>query len=336
MDNLLKKLVSDEKKIDRKLYSSGPYWNYKNSKAIIEINRTGLDNFRGLNSGIGTSYADNLVLDVRNEFNVKGRLIGKFLSLPLIKTIFNAQLHATNVHIDRYLKNLSIVYKNNKNVINLLNKYKFEKTTSFGCVQKFIYNKKEFSTRYLEMADVIDKLGDFFDFSKINSFFEIGGGFGANIHFLLTNFPNIKKIIYLDTVPNIYVGTQYLKNFFGNQVKDYLHLRNFNKIDFSLNNELEILCIPPWLIEKLGDLNIDHFHNANSFVEMPENIVKNYCDYLKKLKVKEISLISYDNFDPKTTFNPEKLNNFFENKLKVSWFESIIEEYNRKQIFLTN
>ena len=67
MDNLLKKLVSDEKKIDRKLYSSGPYWNYKNSKAIIEINRTGLDNFRGLNSGIGTSYADNLAFFITLE-----------------------------------------------------------------------------------------------------------------------------------------------------------------------------------------------------------------------------------------------------------------------------
>ena len=31
---------------------------------------------------------------------------------------------------------------------------------------------------------------------KTKSFFEIGGGFGANIHFLVTNFSNIKKILY--------------------------------------------------------------------------------------------------------------------------------------------
>ena len=37
---LLKELIKDEKKIDRKLYSSGPFWDYKNSRAINEINNT--------------------------------------------------------------------------------------------------------------------------------------------------------------------------------------------------------------------------------------------------------------------------------------------------------
>ena len=40
-----------------------------------------------------------------------------------------------------------------------------------------------------------------------------------NVHFLLTNFPNIKKVLYLDVVPNIYVGTEYLKYFYKDQVK---------------------------------------------------------------------------------------------------------------------
>ena len=35
--------------------------------------------------------------------------------------------------------------------------------------------------------------------------------------------------------------------------------KNFSKISFSKNDELEILCIPPWLIEKV-DTEIDHFH----------------------------------------------------------------------------
>ena len=73
------------------------------------------------------------------------------------------------------------------------------------------------------MAHRIDILSKTFDFKNIKSFFEIGGGFGANIHFLLTNFSNIKKIIYLDVVPNIYVGPEYLKYFYGKSVKDYLN-----------------------------------------------------------------------------------------------------------------
>ena len=36
---LLDLLIKDEKKIDKELYSSGPYWNYKNRRAIIEIKK---------------------------------------------------------------------------------------------------------------------------------------------------------------------------------------------------------------------------------------------------------------------------------------------------------
>ena len=39
--------------------------------------KKGLDNFRGKNVGIGTSFADN-----GNEFNIKGRIIGKIFSFP--------------------------------------------------------------------------------------------------------------------------------------------------------------------------------------------------------------------------------------------------------------
>jgi putative sugar O-methyltransferase len=189
------------------------------------------------------------------------------------------------------------------------------------------------------MADRIDKLSESFDFKNIKSFFEIGGGFGANIHFLITNFPNIKKILYLDTVPNIFVGTSVLKTFFGEKVKDYIELNNLDKISFSKNDELEILCIPSWLIERV-EVEIDHFHNANSFVEMPKEVIKNYVKFIKKFKTKEISLISYDEFELsvklKATFNPEELNEFFEDKLKISVKNRLIEEFNDKFIYLTS
>jgi hypothetical protein len=145
----------------------------------------------------------------------------------------------------------------------------------------------------------------------------------------------MKKILYLDIVPNIFVGTSYLKHYFGEKVKDYIEIKNLNKISFSKNDELEILCIPPWLIERV-DAEIDHFHNAASFVEMPKVVIKNYIKFLKKFKTKEISLISYDDFDRNTTFDPEELNDFFENKLKVSYKNRLIEESNRKLIYLTS
>ena len=259
--------------------------------------------------------------------------MGKIFSLPVLSKIFNGQLSITKKYLNSFIENQSIVYQNNKNVQNLLGRYKFENTIGFGCIQSFEYLNKKYSCSYLQMADRIDKLSKSFDFKNTKSFFEIGGGYGANIHFLITNFSNIKKILYLDTVPNIFVGTSYLKHYFGEKVKDYTELKNFNKISFSKNDELEILCIPPWLIERV-DVEIDHFHNAASFVEMPKGVIKNYVKFINKFKTKEISLISYDGFDLKTTLDPEELNEFFENKLKISWKNGLIEEYNRKLIYL--
>ena len=332
---LLNELIKDEKKIDKTLYSSGPYWNYKNSRAILEIKKKGLKDFRGITAGIGTSFCDNLVLDIRNELNNNGRIFGKIFSLPILNIIYNRQLKITKNHIDNFIKNQSIVYQNNENVKNLLNKFKFKNTTDFGCVQSFEFFNKNYSCHYLDMADRIDKLSKSFDFKSIKSFFEIGGGFGANIHFLVTNFPNIKKILYLDVVPNIYVGTEYLKSFYKEKVKDYSDLKDLKKISFSNNDELEILCIPPWLIEYV-EVDIDHFHNAASFVEMPKRVIENYVKFIRKFKTKEISLISYEIFDLKTTFNPEELNTFFNNELNISWKKTLIKDYNKRLIYLTS
>tara|TARA_B100000963_G_scaffold305992_1_gene280433 strand:+ start:198 stop:1202 length:1005 start_codon:yes stop_codon:yes gene_type:complete len=332
---LLDLLIKDEKKIDKELYSSGPYWNYKNSRAIIEIKKKGLEDFRGITAGIGTSFADNLVLDIRNEFNIKGRIVGKIFSLPLLNIIFNEQINTTKNYLNSFIKNQGIVYKNNQKVQNLISKFQFNNTTEFGCVQKFEYSNKNYSCHYLNMAYRVDNLSKHFDFKNIKNYFEIGGGFGSNIHFLISNFPNIKKILYLDTVPNIYVGTEYLRHHYKEKVKDYLELRNCDKISFSKNNELEIFCVPPWLIEKV-ETQIDHFHNAASFVEMPKKVISNYVRFIKKLNTREISLISYSGFDLKTTFNPKELNSFFNDKLSVSWKEPLIEEYNRKEIYLTS
>ena len=284
-----------------------------------------------MTSGIGTSYADNIILDVRNEFNIKGKILGKIYSLPGFNKVFNEQLKLTKNYISTIYKYRGIVYRNNQNVKNLISKYKFENTTDFGCVRSFKYLDKDYSCWYLNMADRIDKLSNSFDFKKINSFFEIGGGFGSNLHFLLTNYPNIKKILYLDIVPNIYVGTEYLRHHYKEKVKDYQQLKNLDKISFLNNDELEIFCIPPWLIEKV-ETKIDHFHNAASFVEMPKKVIQNYIKFIKKFETKEISLISYDgSFD--STFNPQELNTFFENKLNISWKNFLIEEYERKLIY---
>ncbi len=334
-------LIKDEKKSNRLLYSSGPYWHHKNRRTIYQLKKKNLKNFRNLYSGVGTSFSDNLVSDIRNEHNLKGRIISSFYRLPIIKKVYEGQLEVTSSHINKYLKNLSIVYNKDERVNGLLNKYKFENTTEFGCIKKFSKNNHEYSTHYMSMADRVDILSRRFDFTKIKTYFEIGGGFGSNIHFLLTNFKNIKKIIYLDAVPNVFVGTEYLRYFYKENVKDYLSTRESKELSFENNEKLEIICIPPWEIEKIK-VEIDHFHNAISFIEMPQNVVKNYVKYLKKNKINQISLISgehavfNDSYDLKSTETSESLNNFFDNKLDVEWHTSVIKGYGEKSLYLTS
>jgi len=128
--------------------------------------------------------------------------------------------------------------------------------------------------------------------------------------------------VYLDIPPNLYIGTQYLRSFYGDAVKDYNELRTKTKISFKDDDSLEIFCIASWQIENLR-CEIDWFHNSNSFVEMPKNIVENYGKFVKILMSKNsrISLVSYSNFDPATTYDPAelpKLLNHRENTLKVS------------------
>ena len=67
---LLKQLIIDEKKSSNKLYSAGPYWQDKGKRSALEIKKFGLKQFRGSNTNIGGSYADNEILDARKNFFV--------------------------------------------------------------------------------------------------------------------------------------------------------------------------------------------------------------------------------------------------------------------------
>ena len=320
-----------KKRANKKLYTAGPYWDYKNKKTIYQLKINQIDNFRGLNSGVGTSYTDNIVLDTRNEYNLKGRLVSIFTKIPVIKKIFEDQLNLTSNYLENFLLLQATLFKNDKLVDYLIKKYRFINTTDFGCAQKFLKNDKEYSCFYLEIANRVENISKHINIGKLKSYFEIGGGFGANIHFLLNNFSNIKKVVYLDVVPNIYVGTKYLKKMFGKSVVDYIDTRDQKKIKFKNNDETEILCIAPWQIENL-DIKFDHFHNAASFVEMPNDIIENYTKFIKN-SAKSISLISYDLYD-ENTFNPEKLNKFFNDSLEIYKYNKLIGDIKRKDTYL--
>jgi len=231
-----------------------------------------------------------VILDKRNEFGlgIKSRIANYITRLPLIKNIFDTQIKLTKSHINHMNSLQGYIYRKNEKARYLLKNYIVKDTVNFGSISTFKINDSEYAFLYLDILNLIDLINNKINLKKIHSFFEIGGGFGANIHLLLNNFKNIKKILYLDVSPNLFISTEYLRTFFGDAVKDYLELKN-KKITFSNDNNLEILCIAPWQLPYV-DLQIDHFHNSNSFVEMNLEIISNYCKFIKKILNKNGSL----------------------------------------------
>lgn len=330
---LLNILEKDSKKNKNKLYDPGPYWNYKAKKILYWLKKNGLDSFRGLNSGVGTSYSDNIVNDIRFELGFKGRLMSKLFSLPFFNTIFNLQVKLNYQNILTNIKYENAFLEKSERVKYLISKYKIENSVSFGCIRKINYNNKLYSSMYLDFIDRIDYLNGKFDFSKIGSLIELGGGFGGNIHLLVQNFKNLKKIIYVDMFPNIFVGTEYLKSHYGNSVKDYLNFYNSSEITFEKNDNLEIICIPNWALNKVKS-RVDKFHNAASFQEMTIDQVLNYKNLiLKILNKNQISIIIYKGWEKNNSLNTDAIQRIFDNNLEIVEFKQLSKSENLIYLF---
>ena len=324
---LFDRMIKESSKL-KKDYQPGSYWLGKTKSAVNEIKKYGLNEFRGMKSGLANSYSDNAYIDIRTNHNygVKSIFINNLKYFYPIKKLFDAQVKLTKNYFDK-LNNISNeFFKNNERVIELLSKYEFNfETTKGGCLSYGNFNGNNISHYYLKSLDILDHINNQCDIASKKTFFEIGGGFGVSTHMIIEFF-KVKKIIYLDIIPNLYVGTQYLKSFYGKNVIDFKECIDKDSIKFKHTDELEIFCISPDQIDKV-DSKIDFFHNAHSFVEMPEKIIRNYANKIESKLSKTnstISLISYSHFDSRTTINPEKLPNFFSRKAKKSLVPTLI------------
>ena len=312
--NLLTLLNDDAKEVDP-IFLAGPYWSNKTKVSLNEIRKNGIDRFRSSTSLISQSYGDNVNLDVTN--------LSSIINKTPFQDILNNQIDLTERYFLQTLKLYKRIFESDTNILQLINDYNIDDSTEFDCVYKVNINGKFYSIHYISLVQQLDFAMSKIDFSSVKTMFEIGGGFGATCHMVLNNFKRVKKYLYLDIFPNLYVGTQYLKNFFSNAVKDYSKTRDLKSIKFSSNDELEIFCIAPWQLKHF-DSEIDLFYNSHSFVEMPKEFVQNYCNEITdKLITKDskIILISYDGFDLKTTLHPDTLPDFF-NGFMFSKYES--------------
>lgn len=314
------------------LYRPGPYWIGNARAAAKEIEAYGLADFRGMSNLIGQGFTDVVEVDWRKFLRRGGPMRKCFCWLinnvfPLNKAYEN-QVNLTKHYFATDLSLTAEVLKLRKRIDYLLSRYKIPYSLLGGCIAKVKLRDDEIALRYLETLSEHDYAAQHLDFERVKSCFEIGGGFGVNIHLLLTNYENIRKVIYLDIPPNLYVGTQYLKAFFGASVADYQEVQRRKSLAFAAGDRLEILCIAPWQIEWLED-EPDILINSHSFVEMPKAVVKNYAHKAVgrfSAQKAAIVLTSYSTFDPSTRFHSDDLPSFFETRsdFTKSCFESLI------------
>ena len=319
MENkLLDELINDQKKISDS-YKPSKYWLKKTLSAYIEIKKNGLNDFRSSsdNNTAATAFGDNTIIDARRiveRNSIQNRIGLAILENTPLKRLFDFQVNKTKDLLKTVLeleKN-KLIQTNPERLAKLIQKYNIENSINFGCDRITKFENKEYSTLYLEILDLLDIIESNLTLKGLHSLLEIGPGFGANVHLIEQNFPELRKFIIIDIVPNIWIVTEYLRRLYGESVKDYLITKEMKEIKFKEDNSLEIFIVPPWQIEKISS-SIDCFWNSNSFVEMSPEIVKNYAEKLKKNMTEKTryNFTSYDRFDLKTTFHPDQIIDYF-------------------------
>jgi putative sugar O-methyltransferase len=321
---LLLSLLKDYKNTNA-LYKAGPYWDKITKKAVKDIKRFGINDFRGGGNAIGTAFTDTAIIDVRNNWNIGLQNYVSFFQTKIypFNKIFDSQVTYSEAYFHRLNESINHIILNDPELLLMLEKFKPpEQSIKGGCKTHCNINGMNVSHHYIEMLWRLRNISQKIELGKNKTYFEIGGGFGSFVHCILTNYKKVRKVVYLDIPPNLYIGTQYLRSFYGDSVKDYNELRTKTEISFKDDDSLEIFCIAPWQIENLR-CEVDWFHNSNSFVEMSKSIVENYGKFVKRLMSKNgsISLVSYDKFDLATSYDPTelpKLLNHRKGELKVS------------------
>ena len=329
---LLDMMLQDQFK-QKGLYHPGPYWKGYSSRVERAIRSEGLQNFRA-NNRIGKGFADTLLInpfDLLSSDSWKTKAYKRIVGFPIFKRyVAGPYIKLSEFNFQQAQKYKNLYYANTLgNWFSLFSKQYSLPETLVGNPQDTIsINNYKIGRSYLTSFIRAYNYSKTIDFSKIESVFEIGGGFGSMCHTLLHLFPNIRKYLYLDIPPIIYVGTQYLKHFYKDEVIDYRQTRKLSSIRFSENDTREIIAACPWEIGKI-DAGIDLFWNSASFQEMTKDMVANYAKHIKRMlndKESRLCLYIYKGGNPEKTLTPKELLEIITNNVSVE-FEELEEEH---------
>lgn len=152
-------------------------------------------------------------------------------------------------------------------------------------VEQFQFDGRQFSRSFLNYLLGINFIKKNTATDTIKTVMEIGGGFGTLGEILLGDERNDCFYINADIPPLAFVSGYYLKSVFGDEtIGAYDNLRELKTLDIdTLKKKYKALNLCAWQIPKLKG-QIDLFVNFISFQEMEPEIVKNYCQHIRRLK----------------------------------------------------
>ncbi|MEF2145601.1 MAG: putative sugar O-methyltransferase [Desulfovibrionaceae bacterium] len=290
---MMKTMLEDQNK-QSGLYHPGPYWAGYQKRTVLAVERNGLDDFRNC-PAIGKGFVDVSPRDpwdlVNDPNRWKHRLLRLVARLPKVRSLVKEYRQLVDLYANRSLHYTSLYYQSafGQACEEALEGAGWPDSLHGGCQDIVTVNGERVAAIYVHHLMRLVAFKPYVDFSAKRCAMEIGGGFGSVAHLLLHLNSGIRKFVYLDIPPMICIATEYLRHHFGEAVRDYSETRALDRITFSDDDTLEILCLCPWQIESLT-ANVDLFLNFASFSEMPQEVVQNYVEHLKRLCLPEVDL----------------------------------------------
>lgn len=299
----------------------GPYWSKTAKVSAKQIEKFGISNFRNFGTNIGQSYSDAPNIDIRpNLINFPVNIFANLLSnISPLKRIYDNQVNLTKSLYQVILEKESFHIQNSERIKKSLQRFSIPENTLAGnCIASTYILNREIANIYLEGIVIIDKIEDEIGLKDCESFMEIGPGFGVNVHLIIQNYKNIKKILIVDIFPTLYVVTQYLKFHFPDSITDCRKFDSEEFFDFK-DDDLEIICILPSQLKRFRG-KIDFAYNAHSFIEMPPELVANYGVEISRLQensnIKKLVLCSYLSNMGSGTTNPDMFSELLERNFR--------------------
>lgn len=292
---LLTAMLADEQK-QAPMYAPGPFWIQPAARTADAIIRNGLTSFRS-DAAIGRDYAGVVVLDpsaLWNPRRLRSRLAKWLVGRSVVKsTIMDRYLTLIKRYFEQALLYRSYYYEREHGawLADMAAARGLPDTLIGDPLDVITVNGHDISVFSLYHLSRINNFAQSVDFHTVKTVFEIGGGGGFTAHYLMHLFPNITRYLYVDIPPMLYVGTQYLKHFYGSAVLDYGHTRNMEVIDFT-GAQRQIICICPWQLPQV-DAQADLFWNSASFQEMDSSAVSAYASHVARLTSQHAALCLY-------------------------------------------